>query len=752
MAFRRPGAGLSSKEPTELASSSKGIPSSESFASSDEAQFTDDPNTDEHDLHVDDVNTQAGEPVTGGLATEAGVVGEGAGADTQATDEPVHEDDEAEYTGESEGEGDGDVDGDEGDGPVPPQPPEEGGDTTLDGEEPPPPPPEEDDEEDEESEEEEMFVSTEEKKQEDLASLASLALAPEDDAVEDGTGAEDEDVTDTEVRLRKQTEILIKNAVEAQSREVDEAVPEDKKPRAKNVNLDDYRNVGELIIFLLHATSMLSFRNTFFLTLHYFAKVNLVLDRLLDVLNYEPPKESDDENDKEVNKEMNVAHLQNWENIKLKAFTLLTYWATTYCHDLDKKQQERLRNTFREYPPKEWVEAVPKDKNEVMGKLIEKAANFSKNFAAASKELSKLNSNFMSKTSAFKEFFTNIESWRREPPSDLCPLEERIKFQHDEEHKYSMGEGLQSIILKLTVQQIAVCLCFFSFRRMSYLDGPRDLLKGPRKINNVPSQMKLSNRFSCWVASEVLRCDSDTSRGKLFGTFVKIAQASYLLRNYTTVLEITFGLNHNSVHRLRGSGKGKGGLLSNLSRRTRALYDAICAFSSPADNYRKYRTVTEANNSKNEAFVPYFGVLFKDCVTIEERGKPMKFQVEFVEEKQEVALDHSPLSLTYVLWDKCEDISKMTYEVFHQRNHFPQDLDVDKECWQNIRFQEQREKIAAQKAAKGEIPPRNKKGFGNLECDTAMQMSLLASILRTMDEEKLDARSFEILPRKTRGA
>merc|ERR1712130_335455 len=106
---------------------------------------------------------------------------------------------------------------------------------------------------------------------------------------------------------------------------------------------------------------------------------------------------------------------------------------------------------------------------------------------------------------------------------------------------------------------------------------------------------------------------------------IKVARECYNIHNFTTLIEIIYGLSHNSIYRLKENTNEKGGLFRTMSKKLRNCYDKLLLLASPADNYKVYRHIMK--QSKEIACIPYLGVMLKDLVAIQELGQPLKICV-----------------------------------------------------------------------------------------------------------------------------
>ena len=126
-------------------------------------------------------------------------------------------------------------------------------------------------------------------------------------------------------------------------------------------------------------------------------------------------------------------------------------------------------------------------------------------------------------------------------------------------------------------------------------------------------QMRMSNQMSHWVCTEILSCENERDRQKMFELWVKVGNICFEANNFNTLFEIMTGLSHNSIYRLAS-------LYENLPRGLSATYDRLCEVVHYGKNYRNYREHLERAHKHGEDVIPYMGVMLRDIVAIEEIG------------------------------------------------------------------------------------------------------------------------------------
>lgn len=561
-----------------------------------------------------------------------------------------------------------------------------------------------------------------------------------------GTSDEEEEefgeVTELESRQRRMTEAPIVAAVQHLSDgKVDAEKEEEPEGSQLSLDLSQYSSVTQMVeMMLLSKHLAISFRNIFFNTLHLFSTPQCVLDQIIRVLSF--PFECEGS---EV-----WTQFVEWSNSKLKGYSVLKNWLAQFPQDFDDTMKTRVVEWLSEGLPASWRPpqlSEGKWAEAMNGELLKLSDARSRCLTEARQTFAELSwiRKSIPVSDPFTRFFTSAPCW----PELTKLLKDIVKRP--------------LVLLDKKPRDVASQLTLLQIKRMLMVPGARAFLRGGSKLTDAPSQMKISNAISCWIACEVLKHNTRKEQAAMFQHFVQVAKECFTLRNFATVFEIVYGLNQNSVYRLRG-GKTNGGIFDKLSRQTRGHYDNLIEFANPSNNYGAYRKVVQTivREGKADCWAPYLGVLLKDLVTIEEGGKPLKINVRVEETEDNDSDDDSEVLIeivggmgdeskakeeVYVLFDKCREMSRNVSEVLaccHSYPIFP--------------IAGAGGLLAAADSATEEFRQQNLFGvsskdrkpgcFDKLVPDEGMQLQLLDAILNAMTVEQLDARSLEILPRK----
>lgn len=559
---------------------------------------------------------------------------------------------------------------------------------------------------------------------------------------EDDFGAD----TEFESRQRRQTEAPI---VAAAQRLADGKAEEDKDEEEGQLSLDlsQYSSIDEMVeAMLLSKHLAISFRNIFFNTLHLFSTPSYILEQSIRVLSGPPPEAEGEA----------WTQFVEWSSSKLKGYSVLKNWLSQFPQDFDDNMKSRVLEWLSDGLPASWrpPSLAEGAYSEAMnGELIKLSDARSRCLAEARLAFAELLwiRKSIPVADPFTRFFTSLSCW-----PDLT------------KHLKDVVRKPLTLVDKKP-KDVAAQLTLLQIKRMLMVPGPRAFLKGGSKLLGAPSQMKISNSMSCWVACEVLKHNSRKDQALVLNHFVQIAKECYALRNFATVFEIVYGLNQNSVYRLRGD-KATGGIFDKLSRQTRAHYDSLIQFANPSNNYGAYRKVIQETlrEGQVECWAPYLGVLLKDLITIEEGGKPLKLKVRVEEsngkdEEDEDEDDPEVLveisggpseeeekskEVVYVLFDKCREMSQSVSRVLACCHNYPifpiagaggllaapgQEIEGDRQTnLLGVNSKERRKAVS----------------YDKLVPDEVIQLQLLEAILSAMTVEELDARSLEILPRR----
>jgi len=176
-----------------------------------------------------------------------------------------------------------------------------------------------------------------------------------------------------------------------------------------------------------------------------------------------------------------------------------------------------------------------------------------------------------------------------------------------------------SLFLLLNESEIARQLTLIEFNIFSKIE-PTELLdqswnKDSLKFKspNVLELINRANKFSFWVASQILWQDDLANRVKVFEKFILIAKYLRDMNNFNTPLAIFTGLNTASILRLKKT-------FAQLSPNSLAIYNSFEKLMNSSGSYKNYRA---AFKSTTYPAVPYLPVILSD-LTFMEDGNPDK--------------------------------------------------------------------------------------------------------------------------------
>ncbi|TPX72779.1 hypothetical protein SpCBS45565_g00096 [Spizellomyces sp. 'palustris'] len=153
------------------------------------------------------------------------------------------------------------------------------------------------------------------------------------------------------------------------------------------------------------------------------------------------------------------------------------------------------------------------------------------------------------------------------------------------------------------------------FRRIKARDLLQHIWSRQSKGRHAPSVAASIGHFnfiSAWVTTRILVQKKLKTRAKVLGKFMKIAQASLILRNsnnYNTLMAVLAGVNSAAVLRLRQTRK----LLQN--RQSYRNYQALEKLMSSERSFAIYR---QALRRSDLPCIPYLGVFLRDLLYIDE--------------------------------------------------------------------------------------------------------------------------------------
>eukprot|EP01099_Mayorella_cantabrigiensis_P002786 TRINITY_DN2238_c0_g1_i1.p1 TRINITY_DN2238_c0_g1~~TRINITY_DN2238_c0_g1_i1.p1 ORF type:complete len:767 (-),score=215.63 TRINITY_DN2238_c0_g1_i1:41-2341(-) len=127
---------------------------------------------------------------------------------------------------------------------------------------------------------------------------------------------------------------------------------------------------------------------------------------------------------------------------------------------------------------------------------------------------------------------------------------------------------------------------------------------------NVLSMIRMFNKISNWVCSEIVGTSDLPSRATKLGKFIQIAKECYQFNNFNGTLEIVAALGNSAVFRLKKTWEEESV--------KKSLEDLEAMKQLMELNYRKFR---EELHNANPPCIPYIGIFLTD-LTFTEDGMP----------------------------------------------------------------------------------------------------------------------------------
>ncbi|GAM17522.1 hypothetical protein SAMD00019534_006970 [Acytostelium subglobosum LB1] len=128
---------------------------------------------------------------------------------------------------------------------------------------------------------------------------------------------------------------------------------------------------------------------------------------------------------------------------------------------------------------------------------------------------------------------------------------------------------------------------------------------------NIMDLINRANKFSFWVASQILWQEDVESRVRVIEKFLNIAKFLREMNNFNTALNIFAGLNQSSINRLKKT-------FAQVSQPSLAIYTSLEKLMNSTGSYKTYR---QALKAATNPCLPYLPVILSD-LTFMEDGNP----------------------------------------------------------------------------------------------------------------------------------
>eukprot|EP01133_Synstelium_polycarpum_P019479 gene19479-23334_t len=169
-------------------------------------------------------------------------------------------------------------------------------------------------------------------------------------------------------------------------------------------------------------------------------------------------------------------------------------------------------------------------------------------------------------------------------------------------------------ILDCDINEVAIqitCIDERAFRTLSVFELLAGRFSTPDKSPLFQAMVRLFNRWSSWVGSEILRHPTPSQRAIAIERLIDIAAATLSLNNFHAAYAITTGLNHYSLRRLAIT-------WDRVSKKSMVAFTSLQATFSTDANHKAYR---ERLTAAKPPLIPYLGLYTKDLFVIGD-GQP----------------------------------------------------------------------------------------------------------------------------------
>lgn len=320
---------------------------------------------------------------------------------------------------------------------------------------------------------------------------------------------------------------------------------------------------------------LIRLRNTLLMTLPYYTTPLLLVQQLIIQYKLLPtPTQSSIQ----------------WKQCKLRCFTLLQYWMKSYTNDfVDDEVYEIVHKFLSSYP-------LPSFNALHHGIYLD-----------CTGLLHLAQSTLHTLESIKHQSIIDIKTNKHKHQKNMS--QQKFTPTHLNIHKRQLLQ-LPDLMNKYNINTIAPQFILLSSQRLLHIHA-RDLCKLNRAIHN---QIYISNQHTCYVATDILTKVSPSDRINTFVKYIKIAGMCLSMNDYCTVFEISYGLQHQSIYRLK--------LYDSLTSTLKQQYDTIVQFTSSDHNYTAYRTalheLTTNQPQLPQSYTLYYGIIYKDLIAVEE--------------------------------------------------------------------------------------------------------------------------------------
>ena len=205
-------------------------------------------------------------------------------------------------------------------------------------------------------------------------------------------------------------------------------------------------------------------------------------------------------------------------------------------------------------------------------------------------------------------------------------IKEKEKIKHKnymiESEIYSRGSSIKKKYFCVTdykVEQIGEQLISISKRLLNQIEL-RELYNAiftkkdkNIKSKNVMENIQKFNNLIFFIVEDILSYDTPKERAKIYEQWVLIAKYCKKRKDQSNCLAINSALNHYII-------TGLDQTLSLVKHSSKQLLKSIGDYCTLEGNYKEFREEIK-NIKKDEFFLPYLGIILRDFIFFEEKGK-----------------------------------------------------------------------------------------------------------------------------------
>lgn len=211
----------------------------------------------------------------------------------------------------------------------------------------------------------------------------------------------------------------------------------------------------------------------------------------------------------------------------------------------------------------------------------------------------------------------------------------------------SLGWFSMTAFVELSPEGMAGQLAIADYRLFA-ASGPQDFVNNSWNSSidgGLKNIIKLSNIISSIVSFVILSAPDKKGRERAYLKWITVAHKLHAWYCCNTALSVLAGLSRTAIARLK--------IHEAIPSKSKARYDKLQSFYSPAKNFSEYRTLVTAEPpaAGSQPFLPVIAVLLKDLTFIEDGN------TDFVGETSEPVLN----------WFKIHSISVQVHHVVRAR-------------------------------------------------------------------------------------